>query len=173
MDRSTFTYNGDHQRDHTPLKFKTFASTEYHRSQPPPQIPVQRTAPAVGVPAAAPLEPASTVMATAPVEKVEKVGSVKPTKKEDAPPRVMGPKGSSAVVGLDELLGTAPENVLQAATEWCIVNQVVDVDILFEDPDEVDMVLASFLDALPLNAGGIYDKRLRKRLSERRSKIAQ
>jgi hypothetical protein len=60
---------------------------------------------------------------------------------------------------------------MEAAIEWCMANQVADVELLFEDPEEVDLVLGNFLDALPLNAGGIYDKRLRKRLNELRASV--
>ena len=79
-----------------------------------------------------------------------------------------GPGAMSQVKGLDDLLLNAPPEVKQAALEWCMMNQVVDVGILFEDPDDVDMVIGCFLDALPLNPEGVYAKNLRRRLDEMR-----
>ena len=48
------------------------------------------------------------------------------------------------------------------------LKQVADIALLFEEPQEVDCLLSHFLEALPLNAGGVYDARLRKRLNDMR-----
>ena len=55
-----------------------------------------------------------------------------------------------------------------AAVDWCAMNQVVDMNMLFEDPEDVDMLLGHFLDTLPLTAGGVYEKRLCRRLDAMR-----
>ena len=70
----------------------------------------------------------------------------------------------SQVKGLEALIGNAPAEVKEAALDWCCFNQVVDVNVLLEDPDEIGVVLDHFLAALPLNPGGVYEMRLRKRL---------
>jgi hypothetical protein len=99
------------------------------------------------------------------------MGSVKPTPRNVVAAEPTASNDSVPISGLSDLLKGAPSNVMEAAIEWCMANQVADVELLFEDPEEVDLVLGNFLDALPLNAGGIYDKRLRKRLNELRASV--
>ena len=74
----------------------------------------------------------------------------------------------SHVRGLRTLIGDAPDDVKQAAANWCRNNQVDDVEELYEDSEEVDRLLDDFYMALPLQEGSIYEKNLRRRVDRER-----
>jgi len=123
-------------------------------ARPPPVAPPPPTPPPPAPPA-----PITAPHAESPTE--SPAVEVEDGSCEDAP--------LSQVKGLEVILRGAPDDVKGAALEWCCFNQVADIGILFEDPQDAELVINYFLDALPLNPDGMFIKTIHKRLDDMRS----